>query len=274
MSWHIQSAALRDYADGSIEATQQFSVEAHLVSCAVCRTGLSYYTDKAALDRTWDAIAAETAAPAPNVIERTLLRIGVSDHNARLLAATPSLRWSWLLAVGVVLSIAVVVAHGAADGYVFFLALAPLLPLAGIAAAYGPGVDPTYEIGVAAPLRSFKLLLLRAIAVLASTMALGMIAALFLPEVGWATAAWLLPSLGLVTSSLAISTIVHPMRAATLVAGAWVAAVSAAAWAASGDVAIRTVFGGDLQIALLSVTLGAGLFLLVRRDEFERGEHR
>lgn len=274
MSWHVQTEALRSYTDGSLATTQQFSVEAHLLSCDTCRSTLSSFADKTMLERMWDAIATETAAPAPSAIERTLLRLGVSNHSARLLVATPSLRRSWLLAVAAVLSLAVGVAHGADNGYVFFLAIAPMLPLAGIAAAFGPGIDPTYEIGIAAPLRSFSLLLIRAVAVLVSTMGLGVIAALFLPDFNWAAAAWLLPSLGLVTSSLALSTIVHPVRAASSVAGVWMVAVGSAAWAASGEVAMRTVFGEVMQVAVLIVTLGAGLFLLARRDAFERGEHQ
>jgi hypothetical protein len=274
MSWHVEVEALRSYASGAIDTPQQFSVEAHLLSCATCRSTLARFTDRAALERTWDVIAAETAGPARSAIERLLLRLGISDHSARLISATPSLRRSWLFAVSAVLALAVLVANRAPNGYVFFLAVAPLLPLAGIAAAYGPGVDPTYEIGVAAPMRSFRLLLIRSVAVLVSTVALGTIAALFLPGLDWRVAAWLLPSLGLVTTSLALSTIVHPLRAAASVAGTWVASIGAAAWAASGDANARTVFGEGMQVAVLLVTVGAGLFLVARRDEFERGEHK
>jgi hypothetical protein len=157
---------------------------------------------------------------------------------------------------------------------VFFLALAPLLPLAGIAAAYGPGIDPTYEIGLVAPMRSFGLLLIRAVAVLVSTMVLSTIAALFLPGFDWRVIAWLLPSLGLVTGSLALSTIVHPLRAAIAVAAMWLVGISAAAALVSSPTPARVVFGGVMQLVLLIVTIGAGVFLVARREEFERGEHQ
>ena len=77
-----------------------------------------------------------------------------------------------------------------------FLVLAALLPLAGVAAAYGPGIDPSYEIGVAAPMSSFHLILVRASTVLASTAALAALAALTLPRVGWTAAAWIVPMSG------------------------------------------------------------------------------
>jgi hypothetical protein len=273
MSWHVQVDTLRSYATGVIDPVQLFSVEAHLHSCAPCRSTVAGFTDRSALERSWQVISAEIAAPEPSAIERSLLSLGISEGSARLLAATPSLRRSWFLAVGAVLALAVLVANSATNGYVFFLAVAPLLPLAGIAVAYGPGIDPTYEIGVAAPMPGFRLLLIRSVAVLVSTMGLGGIAAMFLPGLDWSVTAWLLPSLGLVTASLALSTIVHPLRAAASVAGAWVVAVGPAGWVGSGDVAARTLFGGVMQVAMLVVTLGAALVLAARRDEFERGEH-
>lgn len=274
MTWHVPIDDLRDYERGSIDPTQQLSIEAHLTSCVSCRSNLAALVDKVGLERTWSAIASETAAPAPGMIERLLLVLGITDHSARLVAATPSLRRSWLVAVAAVLSLGVLVANGVDGGYVLFLAIAPILPLAGIAAAYGPGIDPTYEIGIAAPMRSFRLLLIRAMAVLISTIALAGIAALFLPGLDWRAAAWLLPSLALAATCLALSTVVQPLRAAVIVAGTWLTVVAAAAWSAPAGVAARSVFGAQLQIAVVIVGIGAGLVLVVRREELETGEHQ
>lgn len=274
MSWHVQSDALRRYETGAIDPTEQLSIEAHLTSCVSCRSSLASLVDGGVLGRTWEAIAAETSAPSPGWIERLLLVLGISDHSARLVAATPSLRRSWLLAVAAVLALAVLVANGAQGGYLFFLAIAPLLPIAGIAAAYGPGIDPTYEIGIAAPMRSFRLLLIRAVAVLFATIALAGVSALFLPNLGWRAAAWLLPSLALAAACLALATIVQPLRAAVIVAGIWVTAVLSAAWAATDDVAAGTIFGEQLQVVVVIVGIGSGLVLVARREELERGERR
>ena len=87
------------------------------------------------------------------LLESLLVRIGVADHTARLLAATPVLRRSWLAAVALVLLMAVVATDaGRAASPTLFLALAPLLPLAGVALSYGPVLDPTYEMAVVSPL--------------------------------------------------------------------------------------------------------------------------
>ena len=122
----------------------------------------------------------------------------------------PRLRGSWPLAVAAVLAFAVLAGwtHPGQDANLAFLCVAPLLPLAGIAAAYGLGVDPTYEIGLAAPLGSFRPLLLRAAAVLGTATLLAAAASLKLPRLGPGAAGWLLPSLGLTASSLALATTV------------------------------------------------------------------
>ena len=53
-----------------------------------------------------------------------------------------------------------------------FLALAPLAPVAGVAITFGPGADPSFELTVASPISTVRLLLLRAAAVLATTLVL------------------------------------------------------------------------------------------------------
>jgi hypothetical protein len=204
--------------------------------------------------------------PAPRPIERLLVAAGVHEHIARLLAATPSLRASWFLAIGIALAFGVVAAHAAETGITLFLVVAPLLPLAGVAAAYGPGVDPTYEIGLVAPLRSFRLLLIRAVAVLASTTSLALLASLALPSVGWASAAWLLPSLGLVTASLALSSVMTPLVAATGVALLWVGATTLGSVLAGTS----SFFGPQLQTTVLLLTVVSSWWLSTHRDAFER----
>jgi hypothetical protein len=274
MNWHIQSGVLERYARGEIDTPQAFSIEAHVPTCEKCSAELTTFVDAARLDRIWGAITTALVVPRPGTVERVLRRLSVSDHTARLLTATPSLQLSWFLAVGAVLSLAVAAAHVSDRGYLVFLVVAPLLPLAGVAAAYGPGIDPTYEIGVAAPMRGTRLLFVRAAAVLVCTVALGAGAALLLPELDWKVAAWLLPSFGLVTASLALGTFIHPLWAAGLVSGSWVAVTMAGARAAMGPLTARQVFGEIVQVVALVVMLLALVLLAARRDHLERGEHQ
>jgi len=154
--------------------------------------------------------------------ERALTRVGVPEHTARLIAATATLRVSSVLAAAVALGFSVLAARAGPRGVVMFLALAPMLPLAGVAATFGPGVDPTYEIARAAPTRAFRLLLVRGTAVLAVTLVVSGVAALTLPQLDWTASAWLLPSLALTVASLALATFVPPIQAAVAVAWLWV----------------------------------------------------
>jgi hypothetical protein len=167
---------------------------------------------------------------------------------------------------------AVAASYVSDSGYVMFLILAPMLPLAGVAAAFGPKVDPTFEIGIAAPMRSFKLLLIRAVAVLVSSGGLIAIAALALPQLNWATAAWLLPALGLTSASLALGTVFNPLHAAVAVAVTWAAgAVYATIFAYRSSVTLQDLFGEVVQLLLLLVTLASAWVLYRRRESVERG---
>ena len=288
-SWHADAGTLARYADGSVDAVTADSLEAHLIACDACRrllasgdgggngatgaNGAAAATDPDALDRMWGGIVDELDAPRAGAVERGLIAIGVRDHVARLLAATPSLRLSWLAAEAVALGSAAALTTAsrgrAADaGLALFLVLAAMLPVAGIAVAFGPGVDPTYEVGLASPMRSFRVVVLRAVAVLGTSIAIAGVAALAIPDVGWAAAAWLLPSLGLTAATLALSTSFRPQVAAAGVAATWGAvAVIAAARSADRFAAFR----GTAQLAFAVVLVISCAVLLQRRRAFEGG---
>ena len=269
MTWHAASETLLEYARGGLDDPVAYSVELHLVSCGSCRTELATMSNGPRLERIWSGIASEITLPRARPMERLLRAVGVPDHVARLLAATRSLQGSWFLAIAVALAFAVIAARSGGESIVVFLIVAPMLPLAGVAAAYGPGIDPTYEIGLASPLRSFRLLLLRAVAVLATTSVLALLAALALPQIGWATVAWVLPSLGLVTSTLALSTRVGPARAAALVALIWLATTLLGTVGAGSS-----VFGPPMQFGVLCLSLACAFVVGARRDAFEGDDRR
>ena len=89
----------------------------------------------------------------------------------------------------------------------------------------GLALDPTYEIGVAAPVSGLRLTLLRTLAVIATTMPLLAVAALVAPGGGWAVFGWVLPSFALVAITLALSTAMSPERAGVVVGVGWFVAL-------------------------------------------------
>ena len=111
MSWHAEPELLESYARGTVDEASAFSLEAHLVACAACRRHTASLVERERLERVWEEIQELVDAPRRGPVERVLVRLGVPDHVARLLAATPSLSLSWFLAVSLGLAFAVLAAH-------------------------------------------------------------------------------------------------------------------------------------------------------------------
>ncbi|PAM98267.1 hypothetical protein CJI59_29715 [Streptomyces sp. Alain-F2R5] len=271
MTWHVDEADLRAYARGELAAPALWSADTHLTACAPCRGVLAEVSDPVVLDAGWERLDAELDAPKPRWFEGLLVRCGVGDGTARLLAATPVLRRSWLGAVVAVLltTFLVAFAAGAADTPTLFLALAPLLPLASVALAYGPALDPTYEMAVVSPVHGFRLLMIRTVAVLSVALGVGGLASLAMPGYGPRALAWLLPGLALTTTALALTPRLGPVAAPSVVAGAWAAVLLAADTARQGGDGLLAPFTAAGQgVSGVLAVLGAGLLFLLR-DRFD-----
>ncbi|MEU9269871.1 zf-HC2 domain-containing protein [Streptomyces sp. NPDC048251] len=267
MTWHVAEEDLRAYAHGELAPPLLWSADTHLTGCAQCRARLAETIDPVALDAGWERLDAELDAPRQGLLERLLVRLGVADHTARLLTATPVLRRSWLLSV-LFLLVVTVLAVRVADQPALFLALAPLLPLAGVALSYGPSLDPTYEMAVVAPLHGFRLLMIRTVAVLTAGLAFNGLATLALPGYGLLALAWLLPALALTATGLALTARLGPVVAPALVGGAWVSllVVAKSQVHAHDTLAPFTVAG---QSAAAAVAALAALLLYQARDRFD-----
>jgi predicted anti-sigma-YlaC factor YlaD len=269
MTAHLERDWLERYARGELDQARSFSVEAHLPACAACRAQVAGLVDPRRMARGWDAVDLAIDLPRRTPVERLLVRAGVREDTARLLATTPALRLSWLAAVTLVLLIGVVAAALRGErGLMLFLLVAPLLPVAGVALTYGPHVDPAHELSVGAPLSGLRLLLLRAVAVTATTTVAAAVAALWLPGLHWTAAAWLVPSLGLTLAALALTSVTGQAPACALVGAVWTCAVIAA-WQSSGDPLLA--FGSAGQLASLAAAAAGATTLLLRRDTYEIG---
>ncbi|MFE9248198.1 zf-HC2 domain-containing protein [Streptomyces sp. NPDC007088] len=147
-----------------------------------------------------------------------------------LRALRTALSPGWWAAVLLVVAGTVVLGLGADSGGArpLLLAVAPVLPLAGVALAYGPYADPLYELALATPRGGLKLLLLRTTALSAVCLPLLTAVGAFLPGVPGAPgpAAWLLPSLALTLTTLAAGSYVGCRAAAAGCAAGWAVAVA------------------------------------------------
>ncbi|MET8042214.1 hypothetical protein ABZU25_15310 [Micromonospora sp. NPDC005215] len=255
MTWHLLDEDLRVYATRTLAAPGLWSTEAHLAACGECRERLAAAATVDlgwAIDGGWARLDVALDAPRPGPVERLMITVGVPDHTARLLAATPALRLSWLVAIAVTAALTATVA--VFTDPVVFLAVAPLLPLVAVAVSFAPGIDPTYEIAVVAPIRSFRLLLLRCLAVLSATTALSAVASLFIYGYGLRATCWFLPSLALTVLSLLLSPRLGAGPAAVVVGLGWAAVVAATfgdrlVFTLAGQVGVAVV-GGIAAVAL------------------------
>src|SRR4051812_31746965 len=259
--WHLAPDAIRRYSQGTAPPAVAASAEAHLMRCATCRDVLASYVDVQRAATIWHEVVDRVDAPRRSRPERMLARLGVGEATARLVAATPTLRGPWLLAVAGVLALAAWAAQVDERFLLMFLVVAPLGPLAGGAGAFAGGLHPTREIGLAAPYSGLRLLLIRTAAVLAVTVPIVAAAGLALPGSNWLAAAWLLPTAGLTCAALALTARMTPVVAVGVVAGVWVAVTAPTSIAGRLDLA----FGVGAQFFWLAAAIGGAAWLVVTR---------
>jgi hypothetical protein len=217
-----------------------------------------------------DAILGEVIAPRRSRLERALLWLRVPEPTARLVAATPVLRWSWFAAVALVLMLAATAGAKQwqpGDQLAVFLALAPLVPVMGVALAYGPHSDRAYEVTVATPLSGLRLILLRTITVVVAAAALSVLTVLTAPTNGLLRLAWLLPAFATTTTALAFGTHLGVRRACTGVGLAWLTLVVGVAQA-NNDATAPFGFAG--QVSAIGVTIIGSTALLAGRRRLDR----
>ncbi|WP_159943791.1 MULTISPECIES: zf-HC2 domain-containing protein [unclassified Nocardiopsis] len=227
MSWHLTPAQAHEYAHHRSDDVTAMSVEAHITRCAPCRDLLP--DDEAWLARSWADLRDVVDRPRRGPVEFLLSRLGVGEGTAKLLAATPGLYRAWLLATVVVLAAALLAAHHLPRGSLMFAFTAPVVPLVGVALAYGRGVDPAHALTSVTPLSGQRLLFLRTSAVLVPALTLCTAAALLLPSARtpWSAVFWLLPALTLVAGSLVLSRWLPLGAASTVVGTLWLTALGA-----------------------------------------------
>jgi hypothetical protein len=138
-------------------------------------------------------------------VELLAERLLGSPGLARALLTTPSLLLSWIVASAVVLSIGVVVTR--TTGTAWDALLAPGLAGIGIAYAYGPGIDPAFELSQTMAISDRLVLLVRGLTVFAVYAALGLVASLFTETASGITLGWLVPMTTVSALALASATL-------------------------------------------------------------------
>lgn len=225
-TWHVDADVLRLWVDGRAGAVASASVEQHLVRCAGCRALVShaFVAEMPAsvpdLERVWAAVRDDIELPRPSRAQRALIRLGLDDSDALLLTSAPAMRAAWVNAVALVLAFVLLAGtYGDTRSVVLFLVGAPLIPMIGVALAYGADAEVAFEQEVATAFSPVRLVLLRTAAVLVTTIPIVLLGGLVNPDS--LAIAWLVPALGFTAVLLAASTWFDPAPVAIVLAVAW-----------------------------------------------------
>jgi hypothetical protein len=209
-TWHASTELLRGYADGDdLAADVGWAVEVHLETCADCRARLAAQAESVTplLDQVWAGLE---PSPEPAPVRR-----------GRWLAtwATPAMG-PWLGMTVLTTLLALVADRLIPQPFPSLaLLLAPIAPVAGVAAAWARGLDPAHELVAATPRAGLYLVLRRTVAVLAVVIPLLAVATWTSPL------RWLLPCLAFTVATLALGAFTGVRRAAAVLVGGWMALV-------------------------------------------------
>jgi len=163
------------------------------------------------LGRVWIGVGAQVWRRHPRAPERLAGWLLRSPGLARALVTTPSLLLGWVLATTVVLLAGVLATRETGTPYVALLA--PAIAAAGIAYAYGPGVDPAWELSGSMAVSDRMVLLVRASAVFGLNAALGLAAGGASGAATAVTFGWLIPMTAVCGLALAVATLAQSANA-------------------------------------------------------------
>jgi hypothetical protein len=163
------------------------------------------------LGRVWLGVAAQVWRRRPGPLERAARRLLRSPGLARALVTTPSLLLPWLIATAAVLSAGAAATLG--TGTQMVALIAPAVAGAGIAYAYGPGIDPAWELSCSMAVSDRLVMLVRALAVFAVNAALGLAASAASGAAAAVTFGWLIPMTAVCALALAVATVARSANA-------------------------------------------------------------
>jgi hypothetical protein len=265
MTWHVDEATIARYVSDEVDRVAASSIETHLTSCGACRAKVTIDADQLAM--SWTAVRAAIEAPSTGWFETALRTFGIRPHVARLLAVTPGLRMSWVLALVVAVGFGLLAAGSTDSLFVgrWFLAVAPIVPVAGVIIGFSAMADPAHELGLAVPLDRFWLTMVRSLLVAGSAMGMLLIVDVAI-GVGASSGAWLVPATAATCLTLALAPRVGTVGAASTVAIIWLLLVLGISGGGT------PVLSGSVQLMGAVVALAALVVLGMERDRFRRGE--
>lgn len=283
--WHVPAPLRRAWVAGSVPDEQAWSVEAHLMACPACRNDVSIEVAASPVEALLEDVQGRLQVLPPQVplssarpAQRVRALLGLRQVGlawglvilALLAGATALDLLSRTDLVGATNPVGALAWFAAGGSWV--AAVAPVLPVLGVALAWGPGLDPAHEIAAATPVAGLRLVLWRTTGVLLTAFPAALMVQVFVAltrPAGIGTlhlTGWLLPSLGLTLLTLAAGSLVGTAPAAAAVAAAW--SLGALAPLAAGTTPLLFTAVSPPLWAVCA-TAGAGV-LVLRHDRLGR----
>ena len=263
-TWHADAELLAAYAGGRLDLARAASIEQHLLGCGRCRAGVAAVADQPLLNQVWVATVDAIDRPPVSAGERILTAIGLAPPAARLASKASRARRAWLWSCALLAAFAFAAPLTEGPLIIWFLVVAPLVPVSGVALAYGPDTDPMYEVVAAAPYPRLRLILLRSLLVVPVTAVLLLVTGLTVPGGPRSSALWLLPGLALSAVTLALEARFGALPVAAALSLAWIG-FAVASRVSTGSV--LTAYGPVVQLVCLTAVVAVVALAAYRRLE-------
>ncbi len=205
-----------------------------------------------------------------------LLGRWIPEELLRPILAAPALRNAGCAAGLALLVFAALVAElRPVTGATLFMVAAPVVPLAGVALAYGRPDELCGEIADALPYSRFRLLLARTAAVVGLTLPMMVLLSVTLPGDLSTAMLWLTPSLALCSLTLALSPLIDARIVAAVLGVLWLIATTGSWQPSSARIGVQQLLDRSLvfqpsgQLVLLCVAAVAMAAAVLRRSTYD-----
>ena len=276
MNPHPAPEELEAYARSSesMLPVRAASVEQHLFVCATCRSAVSMATPVGFVRDSWTRVADVIDRPPRRFVASIVDRL-LPDRYARPVSATLGLQWAWLASSIALAGVAAMFSR-VAETDRLFLSVAPLVAVAIVVATFAPAGEPGGEASYATPVFGLGLILRRLVVALVPALIVLVLLAMLVADLDVDSLVWLLPAVGLVSMTLALSTFVAVPVAAGGASTVWVAAViftgRAIRFAAFDRWSGVDVFDQRSQLVAALSTAVAVLIISLRREHIATPE--
>jgi hypothetical protein len=226
--WHVGEEIWHAYAEGRLDPVAESSVEAHVAGCERCHATARGQVAVEQLEPVWTEISVQVQRPQQAWPLRWLRRAGAPEADTVVIGASDGLSLSWTVAVGAALVCAMIA--GLAPRYqdVWFLLLAPLVPVLAVMASFD-ATDSLRELVAPTPYSKLRTAILRTAAAVAVAVPVTLGVGLLLPGLAHLAFVWLLPGLVMTCSALVLITWLTAWQAGAVLAVTWTVAVLALA---------------------------------------------